>query len=205
MQHKLTRIPFRPRVLQNYACGYDAKYVSLNRKALSAGNLVAAHSWGHYDFSANTTTNEVIDRQVELLEEMLLKTVGIIPRYMRFPYGAFSAETAQYIRNKYGYRLIQWSDDSGDSSGKPPSYSIAMYNGFKKGEQHLVLNHETHNTSVFEVAPAAKKQLDKLGVKSVTADKCIGATTSPYKVKTNPQKRDASWTCEGKPRPGQPN
>ncbi|CAO1636893.1 unnamed protein product [Parajaminaea phylloscopi] len=189
----------------NYDCAYNAPYVSYNRKSLAAGNVIGAHSWGHYNFSAPGTSHAVIDKQVELIEEMLLKTVGIVPRYFRFPYGAFSQETAQYIRSKYGYRIIQWSDDSGDSSGAPASQSIAMYKKFKKGESHLVLNHETHQSSVDTVAPAAISTFKSKGIKSVTVDQCIGASTSPYKVRTKPQARDSTWTCDGKPRPGQAN
>lgn len=170
---------------------------------MAAGNLIGSHSWGHYDFTSKDLSNDVIDTQIQLLEEMLLKTVGIVPKYFRFPYGAYSAQTAQYIRQKYGYRIIQWSDDSGDGNGVAPSTSIAMYNKFNKGESHLVLNHETHESSVKQVAPAAISAFSKKGIKSVTADKCIGATTSPYKVRTKPQARDSTWTCVGKPRPGQ--
>lgn len=189
----------------NYDCAYDKPYVAYNRKAVRAGNVIGSHSWGHYNFSAPGTNHAIIDKQIELVEEMLFKTVGIVPRYFRFPYGAYSSETAHYIRSKYGYRIIGWSDDAGDADGDPASKSISMYKGFKSGEAHLVLNHEPIKSSVYKVAPAAISHLNELGVKSVTVDKCIGAYKSPYKVKAQPQARDSTWTCEGKPRPGQPN
>lgn len=187
----------------NFGCGYDAKYVKLGRQALNAGHLIAGHSWSHYNFSQPGTTHEVIDRQIDLLDTQLLKTLGVVPRYFRFPYGAFAPETAQYLRSKYGLRVIQWSEDSGDSSGATAAHSIAVYKPFQKGESHIILNHETHKTSVEEVAPAVIRSFKRKGIKSVTAAQCIGATKSPYKVRMNPQKRDSTWTCSNKPLPGQ--
>jgi hypothetical protein len=91
-----------------------------------------------------------------------------------------------------------WSDDSADAAGATPASSKAMYAQIAKSypAPHLVLNHETVETTSSQVLPYAVPLLKKAGYQLVSVDTCLGADGEwPYVYVGAPQQRDASWTC----------
>lgn len=96
--------------------------------------------------------------------------------------------------------------DSGDSATPMASTEsqLDMYRGFKAPQQVVILQHEVYNRTAREVTPEAVKLIKAAGFKRRNVQG-IGADFGffPYKVVALPGKRDASWTCEGKPLPGQ--
>lgn len=146
-------------------------------------------------------TDAEIDEQVNLMETMLLKTVGVVPKYFRCPYGEYDANVISRLQNKHGLTVIQWSDDIGDADGVAVAKQKATYNSYTSGQRHLILNHETHKPSTHSVADTAIARFKSQGIKSQTVHDCIGASGSPYKVKATPGKRDSTWTCDGTPSP----
>jgi len=121
--------------------------------------------------------------------------------------------------------VVNWSFDSGDSSGQSPSSSIASYKKLAQSypKPQLALNHEVKlNFSLFvcrlgtdlvlsdwqtykgtaeKVMPQVVPMLINKGYELVTVAECLGV--SPYQSVGKASKRDSSWTCDGKPQPGQ--
>ena len=54
---------------------------------------------------------------------MLLRTIGVVPRYMRAPYGETNERVAQRLMQKHGLKVIDWSDDTRDADGAALSES----------------------------------------------------------------------------------
>lgn len=81
---------------------------------------------------------------------------------------------------------------------------LALYRGFKAPQQVNMLQHEVYNRTAREVIPEAVKIIKANGYKRKNVQG-VGTNFgfSPYKVVAKPGKRDATWTCEGKPLPGQ--
>jgi len=182
---------------------YGKSEVSMVRKSLAAGHQVASHTWSHVDLVNSGLTDEQLETQVDLVETYMLKTLGVVPKYIRPPYGSFNQTILDLLVNKYKYRVITWNVDSGDGDSYTAAQSEAVYKTLKAGQKNIILNHETHDTSVHEVADYAIKRYKKLGIKSQTVHSCLGKSGSAYKVQTNVQKRDDTWTCDGTPGPGQ--
>lgn len=69
--------------------------------------------------------------------------------------------------------------------------SIAMYETFKKGENHLILSHADvkPNTTDY-ILPAALKHFKKEGITPVSLEQCLKGNPKPYKATGKRQKRD---------------
>lgn len=93
--------------------------------------------------------------------------------------------------------MIDWTFDSGDANGVPAQQSIEYYDEVARTfpTPHIALNHETYNTTAFEVIPHAVAVLQKAGYKLVSVPECLGYGTSLnelYQYVGKPQPRDVS-------------
>ncbi|GAA5903139.1 chitin deacetylase [Sporobolomyces salmoneus] len=182
----------------NWECIYDQADDLIER--YNAGHLIGSHTWGHDDISS-LSADELND-QLEYVEVALKKILGIKPRFFRPPYGSYSDEALQVLRNR-GYVVVNWSFDSGDSSGKSPSSTIANYKKIAQNypKPQIALNHETYKGTVEKVIPSIVPMLVNKGYKLVTVAECLGV--SPYQSTGKASRRDSSWTCSGKPAAGE--
>ena len=74
-----------------------------------------------------------------------------------------------------------------------------MYEGIAQSypAPHLVLNHETVETTHTQVLPYAVPLLQNAGYQLVAVDTCLGSNGEwPYTYVGAPQARDASWVCQ---------
>lgn len=184
----------------NFDCAYQKPYVSYMRKSVAAGNQLAYHSWSHPHFQSATL--EQLDHQVELMQNLTLKTVGVTAKYWRFPYGEQRADQIAHLKKKWNIETVYWSDDAEDASGGSVQQAINKYNNLDTSKPHLILNHETVETTYTQLAPKAIAALNRKGKKSRTVHVCVAGSGSPYNVQISPQARDGSWTCDGTPAPG---
>jgi hypothetical protein len=108
--------------------------------------------------------------------------------------------------------MFLWTDDSGDANGEAVWNSQGMYDRIANSypSPHLVLNHETIDTSEWprqkppiltltapdQLIPYAVNRLTTAGYQLVAVDTCIGQDGIwPYEWVGQPQERDASWHC----------
>ncbi|KAA1085342.1 hypothetical protein PGT21_003963 [Puccinia graminis f. sp. tritici] len=185
----------------NFGCIYDHAGPLLDR--FNNGHLIASHTWSHVHL--NQGTYEQIAYQLELIENAMIKILGVKPLYFRPPYGEYNEVVLQVLRDR-GYRgLILWSQDSGDSLGAPPSSSEIIESYRSYPAQTNVLNHETKSFTVNEVIPNVIPILKDRGFNLQTVPACLNLGSNPsdwYVSVQQPGSRDETWTCNGTPSPG---
>ncbi|EPQ31908.1 uncharacterized protein PFL1_00107 [Pseudozyma flocculosa PF-1] len=184
----------------NFRCIYDKDSVSALRYSYSRGHQICSHTWDHPDIS--TLNNQQLDEQVQLVEDALWKIIGAVPSCIRAPYGNIRDDQVAYLNNRWGLQVIGWNADTGDANGDGVDAALNVYRGLKAPKHAIVLNHETVSTTPSVVIPQALKIIKQNGY---SGSQTVAATTrfNPYKVVGSYGKRDASWTCDGKPGPGQ--
>lgn len=193
----------------NYDCIYDDKYVKILQALRAEGHQIASHTYNHYDLA--TLSKAKIQQQLDLLEEALLKIVGLVPAYFRPPYGSYNTQALQVLAN-YSYNVFTWDVDSGDADGESVSYSEKQYSQALTGnypKPKLGLSHETIPTTSQKVVPYVQALAKKQGYKQMTVAECVGDTGAGWYKKKLPDsgfgvtwgKRDSTWTCAGKPQP----
>ncbi|KAK4048531.1 hypothetical protein OIV83_004699 [Microbotryomycetes sp. JL201] len=181
----------------NWGCIYDRADDLIAR--YRAGHMIGAHTWSHPDVSKLSASQ--LERQLDYVEEALRKILGVKPRWFRPPFGSVTAENIRVLQRR-GYGIVNWDVDSGDTAGLSTSQSIQRYNSILGSypEGHIALNHETKQNTpqiIRDVVPKLKSR----GWRLVSVAECTGH--SPYQRVGTASKRDSSWTCSGKPGPGQ--
>jgi len=126
------------------------------------------------------------------VEQALQRIVGVVPAFMRPPYGNYNdlVRQASAIR---GQKLVIWDFDSGDSVGATPAESNAAYDNLV--QQHpstiLALNHEVYEQTAHVIVPHAIQVLQQNGYRLVTVAECLGL--EPYQSVGQPEQ--GNWSC----------
>ncbi|KAF9257668.1 chitin deacetylase [Marasmius fiardii PR-910] len=183
----------------NYACIYNEDRVSDMQYAYKAGHQIASHTWSHADLTT-LSTDQIVDGMYRV-EEALAKILGVLPGFMRPPYGNTNGtvESISFSRNQ---SLAIWDQDNQDATGASVEVSKAIYDKVANDRlsNALFVQHEIVNTTATELIPYAINLFQSKGYQLVTFAECIGA--EPYQAIGQPQQRDSSWTCNGTPAPG---
>ena len=186
----------------NYRCIYDDQQAKAILHSVKAGMQIAAHSWSHPHLIGLTT--DELRKQVYLLEDALWRIGGVVPSFIRLPYGETNDTITQFL-NDQGYVVVTWSDNanSGDGDGESADYSINVFKQLKAPEQALALQHETKEPTAHQVVPAELKIVFENGYKKENIMTVAESfNLNPYKVVGTPGSRDEHWTCAGTPAPG---
>lgn len=181
----------------NIGCIYD--YAPLLIARFNAGHMIGSHTWSHIHL--NAASYEQIHQQLDLLEQALIKILGVKPLYFRPPYGEYNDLVLQVLAER-GYKgLVLWNQATGDANDAPPSADSLIQSYQSYGEKTCVLNHEILSSTPQTVIPAVLPQL-KEKFKLVTAPSCLNLSNDPkdwYQFVGTPSTKDASWTCSGTP------
>ncbi|GLB45767.1 putative polysaccharide deacetylase [Lyophyllum shimeji] len=176
----------------NYECIYNADQIKRVQYAFDHGHQVASHTWSHKDLS--TLTWDQIHDEMWRVELALQRIVGVVPAFMRPPFGSYNdlVRQASYIR---GQKLVIWDFDSGDSVGATPAQSETDYDDLIAGHPStiLALNHETMETTAHQVLPYAIQKLQAAGYQLVSLADCLGLPA--YQSEGPRGTPDSSWTC----------
>lgn len=182
--------------LNNYDCMYNAQRVSDLRYAYGKGMQICSHTATHPHL--NTLTHAQIDHQIQGVEDALWKILGAVPACIRPPYGEANDDVVDYLNNRWGYVVINWNIDSGDSTGSTVEESKATLRQVKAPKHAIVLMHETEDTTPNQLFPAAIKIAKNNGYTSanhMTVPASLGF--NGYKVTGTRGTRDSTWTCDG--------
>ncbi|KDQ17143.1 carbohydrate esterase family 4 protein [Botryobasidium botryosum FD-172 SS1] len=188
----------------NWDCIYDEDGVDRVQYSYSRGHQIGSHTWGHDHLA--TLTADQLEQQFSLSDTAFQKILGVVPTFMRPPYGEYNDLVLETASN-HNQQVIIWDLDSGDSDGDSVEQSEQIYtNAIDNNPSNiLTLNHETYQTTVEDILPFAIQALQDAGYNLVTVAECLGYTTDDmYQQVTEPSQRDDSWTCAGTPGPGQP-
>ncbi|KAL0571856.1 hypothetical protein V5O48_010109 [Marasmius crinis-equi] len=176
----------------NWGCIYDQTLMDGVKYAYSKGHQVASHTWRHADL-ATLTWDEVHD-EMWRVEQALQRIVGVVPAFMRPPYGSYN-QNVQDVAGVRGQSLVIWDFDAGDADGEPVNQTLSDYK--KRIGQHpstiLPLNHETYDTTAHQVVPQVVKWLKDAGYNMVTVAECLGM--EPYQSVQAPGTPDDDWQC----------
>lgn len=114
---------------------YDENKALLHRE-YDANHLIASHSWNHWNGHGLKIPGRL--KQVNKVQEYLLKELGETAKYFRAPVGTYPP----WIEAKIGLPIIQWSVDTYDFKGRPASVTISnIKKNLKEGD--IVLMHDT--------------------------------------------------------------
>lgn len=187
----------------NYRCIYDPEMVDILRETYAAGHQIANHGWSHD--RSSLLSDEDFDEQVELVEEALIKILGIKPAYFRPPYGDYDDANIATLAARNYSAVTNWNHVSGSGTGTSIPDSYAMYANLATQfpAPQMVLQHEQDQGSPNQILPQAITELKAAGYRLVSVEECLGIPA--YQWVGAPQQRDDSWTCAGKPGPGQPH
>ncbi|KAF5374534.1 hypothetical protein D9615_009076 [Tricholomella constricta] len=157
----------------NYGCIYNADEIKRVRYAYDNGHQVASHTWSHKDLS--TLSRDQIDDELRRVEQALQRIVGVVPAFMRPPFGKYN-DLVRQVSSSRGQKLVLWDFDSKDSLGATPAQSENLYDNIiaKRPSTILALNHEVYKTTVDQVLPYAIKKLQNAGYRLVTVAECLG-------------------------------
>ncbi|KAF9037628.1 carbohydrate esterase family 4 protein [Panaeolus papilionaceus] len=173
-------------------CIYDDAQAKRVLYAYQKGHQIASHTWSHADLT--TLTWDQIHDEMYRVEQALQKIAGVVPAFMRPPYGNYNdlVRQASYIR---GQTLVNWDFDSGDSVGATVAQSEADYTSLINGHPStiLALNHETYETTAHQVLPFAIQKLKAAGYNLVSVAECVGLPA--YQSVGSPGVRDSTWHC----------
>lgn len=132
------------------------KNAATSKKLLSAGHVLANHSFSHALLSKQSGDN--LNAEIEQTDKLLKAIDPARSALFRFPYGAKNKEGMQ-ILHKLGLRSVMWNIDSLDWADPVPN-SIAgrVLGTLEKEQRGIILFHDIHERTV----KALPLVLDKL-------------------------------------------
>jgi peptidoglycan/xylan/chitin deacetylase (PgdA/CDA1 family) len=146
-----------------------------------------------------TLTVEQITTQMRRVEQALKEILGIVPRYMRPPFGdgTFGNGNANDMKvqgtlKNMGYVITTWDIATTDAdiddnlathkltdaalAAKEQAAVTTVVNAAPKGANHMQLMHDTYQRTVTQLSPWSIKYIKDLGYKIVPVAACLGDT-----------------------------
>jgi peptidoglycan/xylan/chitin deacetylase (PgdA/CDA1 family) len=180
----------------NNGCIYDPAVRAAIRRAYNSGHQIASHTWSHVQLTTQTAAQ--ITTQMRRVEEALIQLIGIVPRYMRPPYGdgTFGNGNANDVKVQstlggMGYVIATWDIATGDADidDMAPPFKLTddqlalleranVTNVVDKAPKapHMQLMHDTFQRTVTQLTPWSITYIKGLGYKLVTVAECLGDT-----------------------------
>ncbi|KAK3806779.1 MAG: hypothetical protein J3Q66DRAFT_358456 [Benniella sp.] len=182
----------------NDGCIYEPKIQETLKRAYKSGHQIASHTWSHPMLT--TLTADAIALQMTRVEDALRDILGVVPRYMRPPFGdgTFGNKNANDLKvqntlKSLGYVITTWNiaTKDADIDDNLPSHKLsdaALLAVEQKevtmevdhdgpGSPHMVLMHDTYMRTVRLLAPWVvdyAKKLNNGGYKLVPVATCLG-------------------------------
>ena len=137
-------------------------YQDIALRVWEEGHEIASHTYAHKNLKKLSFPTQW--QEIERGYDSLVR-IGIIPYYVRPPYGSFDERTCQ-IADAFGMHVVLWSVDSKDWKRLPDDYSqlpTPYGSHFEPGEMHGVfLFHDIHKRTVDDL-PRIISELKKGG------------------------------------------
>lgn len=108
----------------NTQCIYTDSVIATLKRMLAEGHQVASHTWSHPDLL--TLSQADVATQMTKLEDAMLKTIGVVPAYMRPPFGNHNAAIDATIGGLgYGAWPLNWQRRRSGPSGIETAVTLA--------------------------------------------------------------------------------
>jgi len=140
------------------------------RRIVAEGHEVGNHTWNHP--MLNRMGSGGFLREIDRTQEIVWRTVGVLPVTMRPPYGAITGRQSNMLAGQRNIPTIMWSVDTGDWR-RPGSQVVAnrMIRGAQPGA--VILAHDIHGPTVRAV-PAAIEGITARGMQLTTMSELLG-------------------------------
>ncbi|KAK9765228.1 chitin deacetylase [Basidiobolus ranarum] len=87
------------------------EYPEILKRAYSEGHELCSHTWSHRGLT--TQSNEQVIAEMKWTEKAIFDTIGVIPKYMRPPFGDIDDRVRGIVRS-LGYKVVLWDMDTSD-------------------------------------------------------------------------------------------
>lgn len=149
----------------------------------SEGHQIASHTWTHLDLSA-ISADDRTDQMVKL-ETALNNILGFFPTYMRPPYSSCTAESGcEQAMADLGYHVTYFDVDTDDYNQDTPGQiqnskdwfrgNITAAGATASEDDWLVIAHEIHEQTAYNLTETMLSTLTQLGYRAVTVGECLG-------------------------------
>jgi peptidoglycan/xylan/chitin deacetylase (PgdA/CDA1 family) len=185
------------------------EYPAIMKRIVAEGHEIANHSWSHPQLSKMGEGS--VTEQLQKTHDAILNTTGVVPKLMRPPYGAFTANQRAWANAKWGYKTILWDVD-------PLDWKVRNADRVKTEilrhtvAGSIILSHDIHKSTI-DAMPDTLDGLIGRGFKFVTVSELVAMDRpvppkpkSPSGTKTTSTESppeapptDASTVSTGKP------
>ncbi|KAF9933160.1 chitin deacetylase [Linnemannia zychae] len=168
----------------NYNLITEPEIAAVVKRAYQEGHQIASHTWAHADISAPGVD---VAAQMTMLDDALLKIIGVRPIYMRPPYGNTSPESLIYLNDK-GYKVINWVVDSNDWRHPEDlkqnfeAYRVALQDPAAVGKGFISLQHDAQQPTAQVFSRLAIEYVLSKGFNVMPVASCLGDTTGWYRL-----------------------
>ena len=121
-----------------------------------------------------------------LVDDALLKILGVRPTYMRPPYGNTSPEALSWL-NGHGYRVVNWNVDTNDwqhpldFKADLAGYRDVLKDPSTKGKSFISLQHDAEQGTAQVFSKLAIEYVLSKGFNIMPVGECVGDTTGWYR------------------------
>ncbi|KAI8357813.1 hypothetical protein BD560DRAFT_335249 [Blakeslea trispora] len=165
---------------KNFLSLDDTEAQGILKSAYNDGHQIASHTWSHKDLT--TLRGREFDSEVTSLENAINSAIGVKPAFIRPPYGSTDDRVERRLANM-GYTVALWSTDTFDYV----SHNLAeemkniedSYKDGVTGEGPIVLSHDVHYQTAYELAEEMIKTFRSKGFQFATVAQC--ADSPAYK------------------------
>ncbi|MBE9389899.1 polysaccharide deacetylase family protein [Vagococcus salmoninarum] len=150
------------------------KFPNIVKQISEEGHELANHSYNHPDLT--TLNREEVRQQINQTQSAIYQASGVLPKYVRPPYGSFNYETAISI----GLPIINWSVDSLDWKSKDEKKIVEEI--IKTTEANsIILTHDIHQETIDSMDKVIT-DLKKDGYEFVTISELLQNPAKPLSV-----------------------
>ena len=158
-------------------------YIPIIQRMHTDGHQIGSHTWTHLDLS----TLSSLDRKNQMWKnEMALRNIlGFFPTYMRPPYSSCTAESGcESDLGDLGYHITYFDVDTDDYDQDATTLIQNSKNWFTGNitargataadSDWLVIGHDIHYQTAYNLTDYMLSTLTTLGYKAVTLGECLG-------------------------------
>ncbi|ORY03010.1 glycoside hydrolase/deacetylase [Basidiobolus meristosporus CBS 931.73] len=158
------------------------------RRIYKEGHTICSHTWSHPHLMS--LTNEQIVSELKATEDIIVKTIGVKPRYLRPPFGEVD-DRVRAIAEAMGYKILMWNLDTLDwkfwqtnasAIGDSVQQNLAALSNPTRS--WVTLMHDIYSASVSQV-PAMIHTAKQMGLGLQSAGQCLGDPWVPVQDAVN--------------------
>ncbi|PGG96532.1 hypothetical protein AJ79_09550 [Helicocarpus griseus UAMH5409] len=159
----------------------DLPWMDLIDRMINSNHQIASHTWGHQNLK--DLSYDKRRGQMERLEMALRNIFGGFPTYMRPPYSSCSVKSGCiHDMDELGYHVAYFDVDTDDYNNDSPEliqnskdrFDNAMAAAEPYGKPLLVIAHDIHEQTVYNLTSHMLHRLYAADYQAVTLGECLG-------------------------------